>query len=380
MPFIRRVLHLDGTYLELAEEDYDKAQKKGVVRPIQILGKEQPPNDDLLAHRRAIVWSRGRTIGNIAVHSEDVLGSFPKEKSGEDAVLPCEIIPAGKYRHGKERMWCRTHQVYWGTQADLATAPKRPGQRIVCSNATMPLSYVIDPVIIDPADYPGGVGVWASLPTALSTRVKPSCEVGIHVHARIKAGGTKIIDKTYKAIQLSLKEPSLFLSKEPTVRINATPPAAWSFVQAVEKKLPLDCLMCSYCNEPHLDLGAFAAAPHRKHLCASCGRDSNWSKKAIVSNPLKRVFDVITQNKKVILVDKSLNLDELRGCTYEIWASTPAFVWTMDRPQEIGIHVHAYDSAGREIENDTFGQVILNGKPLVREELMAEMLKLAVQP
>lgn len=43
----------------------------------------------------AICWAPGRTIGNIAVSSEEVFGSFTN-KSGGNAILPCHIVPCGK--------------------------------------------------------------------------------------------------------------------------------------------------------------------------------------------------------------------------------------------------------------------------------------------
>ena len=47
----------------------------------------------------AICWANGRTMGNIAVVSPDLLGFFP-EKHGTDAILPCDFVEAGKFRHG----------------------------------------------------------------------------------------------------------------------------------------------------------------------------------------------------------------------------------------------------------------------------------------
>lgn len=47
----------------------------------------------------------------------------------------------------------------------------------------------------------------------------------------------------------------------------------------------------------------------------------------------------------------------------EAWASTPAAVWTAERPQELGIHAHVHDGHSR-IENDTFGEVVCKGRNL----------------
>lgn len=72
--------------------------------------------------------------------------------------------------------------------------------------------------------------------------------------------------------------------------------------------------------------------------------------------------------------DRKLNLDNYAGYDYTIWASTPAILWTADRPQEEGIHVHVERECSRVID-DTFSEVILNGKPLERKEVLQAMFK-----
>jgi hypothetical protein len=59
----------------------------------------------------AVCWAPGRTIGNIAVSSEEVFGHFDG-KSGTNAILPCHIVPCGKFRHGARRWYCKTHQIH----------------------------------------------------------------------------------------------------------------------------------------------------------------------------------------------------------------------------------------------------------------------------
>jgi hypothetical protein len=380
MAFIKRQPKDDAVYLYLVEEGYDQEAKRGKQRYLKSLGKEQPISESQFSSRKAIVWASGRTLGNIAVFSEAVLGNFPKEGSGEDATLPCDIVSAGKYRNGKPRWWCRTHQVHWGTKADLQALMASPEEKIVCSNATHPMNYVIDPFLLNPRDYLGGIGVWVSLPPAINTTGKREYKVNVHVHARSEADGKKLIDRDYKAIQFAISTDSLFDNADLMDKINITPPAAWSFVMAFEEGLPLDCLSCHYCGTPHLDLGDFALNPHRKHFCANCGQDSNWSSEAIVSNPLKRVFDRVTVNKEFSTPERCLNLDEYSDHKYEIWSSTPALVWTLDRPQEKGIHVHIYDSTGKRVIDDTFGEVILNGISLERKELLRKMIEAASNP
>lgn len=72
--------------------------------------------------------------------------------------------------------------------------------------------------------------------------------------------------------------------------------------------------------------------------------------------------------------DRRLNLDEYAGHHFDMWSSTPAVLWTADRPQEHGIHVHVYEGEGhRRIVDDTFGEVVLNGRVLDRGKLWQHM-------
>jgi len=88
---------------------------------------------------------------------------------------------------------------------------------------------------------------------------------------------------------------------------------------------------------------------------------------------LKPLHDEFAKNTKYETPDRTINLDEHGGHDYTIWASTPAIVWTAERPQECGIHVHVHDGSSR-IVDDTFGEV-LDGKPLERANLIAAMIE-----
>jgi hypothetical protein len=108
-------------------------------------------------------------------------------------------------------------------------------------------------------------------------------------------------------------------------------------------------------------------------FCGNCGRDSTWSKEAIISTPLKLLHDRYAKTLEYEEPNRAINLDDYADCTYTVWASTPAIVWTAARPQEFGIHVHVH--RGRErIIDDTFREVILNGMALLRAELVAAMI------
>lgn len=317
---------------------------------------------------KAICWAPGRTIGNIAVNSEEVFGSF-EGTSGSDAILPCHIVPCGKFRNGAARWYCKTHQIHWGTKADIAAVPE--SGEVTCSNHLAAMSYVVDPLVVDFNEYEE-IGVWCSLPPAESSKPIVPRPPKIHVHKRFAGNAKKQLDRDFDAIVCSYNQNlGLFEAGEIT-QIQITPPAAFEFVKAIEEGRPMACVTCKKCRYPHLDLGKFANAPHSKHFCGNCGNDSIWSDEKIVSTPLKPLHDQFNNSSSYVLPDRELNLDEYEGLDFEIWSSTPAVLWTADRPQEKGIHVHII-KGGRRIVDDTFGVVLRKGKRLDRSALWKRM-------
>jgi hypothetical protein len=279
-------------------------------------------------------------------------------------------VGAGKFRHGAERWWCRTHQKHWGTKADIEALAQSGS--LLCSSHDQLLNYVVEPFEVNPAGF-AAVGIWCSMPAALSTQPIAKRPPKIHVHVRKQEGEPKAIDDDFDAIAILYSEGQGLFGANDITRVNVTPPAAFEFVRALEADLKVDCVSCSYCKYPHLDLGDFAREPHRKHFCGNCGRDSTWSEQPIVSTPLKPLHDQYPQGSKFIEPNRSVNLDEFPGCHYTVWASTPAIVWTAERPQERGIHVHVHDGQ-RRVVDDTFSSVTLDGKKLLRSELLQMMM------
>jgi hypothetical protein len=242
----------------------------------------------------------------------------------------------------------------------------------VCANHQQRMNYVVAPLTINVSD-PDEVGIWCSMPAALSTvEIKPR-PPKIHVHVRAKAGEPKTIDRDFDAISVIYNQ-QLGLFDNPAIsRVNITPPSAFEFVRALEARQAMDCISCSHCGYPHLDLGDFGRTPHRKHFCGNCGRDSTWRKAPIISTPLMPLHDRFAKNLRYETPDRILHLDDYSDCSYTVWASTPAIVWTAKRPQEFGIHVHVHRGRDR-IVDDTFAEVILNGRPLERGALIEAMI------
>lgn len=369
---IERVVDATGR-LELWGYDWDLASKPARKTNRSFLGYEQSAQtaqQQQAVVREAICWSYGRTLGNITVSNEELLGRFPGVE-GEDARLDCDIVAAGKMRNGKERWWCRTHQKHWGTKGDIAAAVAGGAMR--CSNHDQPMSYVVDPRHINVQEF-AEVGIWCSMPPAFTHRGTSSPRrPKIHVHVRQDAGQKKVIDEDFRALSLHYNATDNLFGSTEITKVHLTPPSALEFVLALEQGKAMGCINCKDCGYPHLDLGDFARKPHSKHLCGNCGRDNTWSKDPIASTPLKLLHDQFTRANQYIEVSKQLDLDQYQGLPFQVWASTPAVLWTADRPQEIGIHVHVYKDNDYLVD-DTFGEVIFQGKRLDRGVLLQAMV------
>ncbi len=209
---------------------------------------------------RGVCWRRTGTVGNIALADDLLHGVFPA-RQGQDALLACELVAAGKYRNGAPRAWCRSHQTYWGVNADLATLAQT-GQRR-CTLHAEAMSYTLDAPLID-----------------------------VHAHAGVivRSAGQdalkiNILEGNSAAVAIDVSASALFDAPEIT-RVHLTPPAVATYVAARRSGLALGCVCCARCGHPHLDLGDFALKLHRRHYCGHCGNDSTHSTSAFISSPL----------------------------------------------------------------------------------------------
>jgi len=125
-------------------------------------------------------------------------------------------------------------------------------------------------------------------------------------------------------------------------------------------------VLCSYCGYPHLDRDWFSVHPHRRHLCAGCGKHFIDTEPGI-GNPIMGMRDVCDLPEHTIT--PSVRSLKIRQADFpggiQIWGSNPAFLWTSNRTEEAGIHVHAYGEDSEEPEVDeTYGQVTIDGTDL----------------
>ena len=312
----------------------------------------------------------GRTLGNIAVFAPAVLGDFPA-KSGDDALLPCDMVNTGqKSRHGADRWWCRTHQTYSGTKADQQSFEKSGLMR--CANHAQSMNYVVDPLVVNVNEH-ASIGIWCSLPPALSTQTILPRAPRIHVHVRKEKNGPKIIDRDFAAISLLYNKSLELFSNDEITRRERQRPCCVRFHA---------CLGRGARHDLHRLWQVRSSPPGPRRLRAETASqaflrelrmDSTWSQGAIVSTPLKPLHEQMTKNKQFEWPARTLDLDKYPDCTYMIWASTPAVLWTANRRQEKGIHVHVNEGA-RRIIDDTFSEVLLNGKALDRRALLDAMI------
>lgn len=195
---VERIEGSDGR-IEMNSYEWDMSGRQAKKVNRRLLGHEQPiqTGDQESVEREAICWSYGRALGNIAVSNEELLGQFPASE-GDDAILECDIVHAGKMRNGKERWWCRTHQRHWGTKADISDSSANGALR--CSNHGQPMSYVIDPMHLDIANH-AEVGIWCSMPPAITHNGPgPSRRPKIHVHVRDVPSEKKVTDEDFRAL------------------------------------------------------------------------------------------------------------------------------------------------------------------------------------
>jgi hypothetical protein len=340
----------------------------------EIIRTERQNSADKLSQTAAVCWSQGKTVGNTAPLSEKVYRSFT-EPYGHDVELPCDLVNAGKFRHGAARWWCRTHQTYWGKLADHARY--KTSGIMQCELHAEKMHYVAAPLTINPDDYKE-LRISCHLPAALSTEALSiesmgNAEPQLYVYACNHAD-EMVIDGVFPAVAIYYSESIDLFGNGITMPVTITPPSALAFAHAsaLDSALELSCVNCCKCGYPHLDLGSFAVTPHKRHYCGNCGCDSTHSKGKIISTPLKPLYDRFSVNAGHDIASNMLNLDEHSDCTFSVRAAMPAIIWKASRPQQLGISVQVYRNR-KSIIDGIFGGVIYQGKVLYRTKLLASM-------
>jgi hypothetical protein len=275
--------------------------------------------------------------------------------------VSCDVVAIEKRRDGGTRFWCRAHR------ADATAKYGKPASKCRAADS-IPIHFQAK--ILDLDRYLGGVALWGAAPAVYDTTKLPM-ERGIHVHARPTPKSEKEIDLTFEAVQIVGKG----LPGEGIV-VNQID-AIYHLVSSVFG-FTTRFVTCTHCGWPHLDKDYFSVHPHRRHLCAGCGKHFHDRARGI-GNPIVAVRDACgTAEHRLVQAPENLTIkqSEYPG-GIQIWGSNPAFLWTQPKPEEEGIHVHAFvtDSQEEPTVDDTFAHVVIDGvrlDPVMVRMLMAQ--------
>jgi hypothetical protein len=272
----------------------------------------------------------------------------------------CEVLKVGKFRNGTPKAWCKTHAQF-----------VRQSEATHCRDAGSVIKLRCLSLDID--QYAGGIGVWGSLPPAIDTAStemdSESLLRGVHVHARREPRVKKEVDETYDLV-------ALFRGSELLVLLDTA--SATALVQSHIANLPTRLIQCSHCGAEHIDEGWFAVVPHRKHQCMCCGREF-WQPNSDAGNAIDGKLREVFSGSAPARVSANRTIDLGRhlaaGRHIRIWGTHQALVWTAERPEESGVHVHVYNDQGEYVVDETFDQAIWRGVILDADEVRLLMLQ-----
>ena len=273
----------------------------------------------------------------------------------------CTVVAVGKRRDGGTRYWCLRHK------ADATAKYGRPAAACRAAHIAAPLPKEI--LRLDLDKYKGGVSLWGAVPAVYDTTELPM-DRGIHVHARLRPDDEKEKDCTYRAVRLvshRLPKEGILVSEIDAIYYMVS--SVFGF--------QMRYVTCSYCDWPHLDKDWFSVHPHRRHLCAGCGKHFSDTQSG-VGNPIVGVRDACGVGRQEIKRSKHpLNIkqaDYPNGL--QIWGSNAAFLWTRGCAEAEGIHVHVFgEDPDKPVFDETYGRVIIDGvelDPAMVRVLMAQ--------
>lgn len=281
--------------------------------------------------------------------------------SPNQTLTRCQIVSVGKRRDGGRRYWCLEHK---------ADATAKYGKKSKsCRYAGVPPIQPSEAVAVNPHEFQGGVAIWGAVPPVYDTTRLP-IDRGIHVHARRTAKGMKVLDRTFRRVEIQCGGETHAVSELDAIY----------FMVSSVFGLPLRSIACTRCGYPHLDKDWFSVHPHKTHLCAGCGRTFRDTAIA-VGNPVARLRQMecakATKPRRARKKIRISQADYPGGI--RVWGSNPAILWTSERRQESGIHVHAHkDVGGPRAIDDTYAEVFLDGIRLDERQVRLRMAQAAL--
>lgn len=272
----------------------------------------------------------------------------------------CSIINVGKLRNGSPKAWCQTH-------ARLV----RPDLDNLCPDRDTVLGLRC--LSLDVDRYPGGIGIWGSLPPAIDTAVggidEESLLRGVHVHARPETKSAKQVDDTYDVVAL-YRDSELIFALDTA--------SSTALVQSRIAGIEPSPVSCPRCGADHINEGWFAVIPHRKHQCMCCGREFYDKVTGVGGTVTTRTMELFFHSRRPRInpnreIDLTRHVDA--GRYLRIWGTHEAIVWTAERAEESGIHVHVYNQQGDYVVDETFDRVTLRGRTLDADQVRWLMLQ-----
>lgn len=264
--------------------------------------------------------------------------------------MNCNIVDVGRRRDGGTRYWCLEHH------ANATAKYGKPAKNCVAAD-DLPISPA-DTLDLDFKRYPGGVGLWGSVPAVYDTSKQPT-DRGIHVHARLTANGTKVIDHTYRKLRIPLTTDLLSDGWAEVDEIDAI-----NYMVSSVFGMEMISVSCGHCRFPHLDRDWFSVHPHRRHQCHGCGKQ--FSDVVVgIGNPIVTIRQLLGTGQAGQV--PAPRTKSIRQCDYpggiQIWGSNPAIVWTSGSAEETGVHLHGFVSGEEDMPplDDTFTQVTIDG-------------------
>lgn len=228
-----------------------------------------------------------------------------------------------------------------------------------------------------PDDYPGGIGIWGAVAPIYDTTRRP-LEFGVHVHARNSTDASvKEIDDTFTSVSMT-DQYDLFRARSVVI----TQASAVASYVSRYLGLPIKYLFCTFCGKVHLDAGYFATHPHKKHLCHACGRFFLDVEEGI-SNPIayfRTLRPEFATDRAIVPAGRTIDLLQSHyPGGIQIWASNPALLWTSSKPEESGIHLHAFkEEAGHPAIDETYSVVTVDGVVLDVDQVAQLMAQKAL--
>ncbi len=230
-------------------------------------------------------------------------------------------------------------------------------------------------IVVRPENFEGGVAIWGALAPLASTY--PLEQVaGVHVHARRRIGGPKEIDDTFERVTVvceTIGRPIL---------LEATSVTAFNLACILE--MPVVALRCRGCGEWIDDLGSGLQLPLVAHSCI-CGATTETQTPSLATPVIEaqRLFSSLRDARSVRRSEPpilELTPAHLRGGAH-VWASNDAVLWSGDRTEDAGLHVHVYVDRARPYErltDDTYASLVVGGQVFSPNGMRLLMAQLSV--